>query len=137
VEVALTFSTSLENTNNCDLASNVSYNYSQINENSARASAPLEYKSDAWYAEIASIKADLAALIKGKSELKELIAPTHECENKNASDLSNNSVIMVIEPNSVHSEFVTTKESSLALEEHIIQKETTMLDFLKPELSYI
>jgi hypothetical protein len=52
-------------------------------------------------------------------------------KNKNDSDLSNNSVIMTTESNDVHSEFIATKELSLAVEEHINQKETTMLDFSK------
>jgi hypothetical protein len=49
--------------------------------------------------------------------------------NKNNSDLSNSSVIMANKPNSVYSKFVTTKESSLVVEEHINQKETAMLHF--------
>jgi hypothetical protein len=50
-------------------------------------------------------------------------------KNKSDSDLSNSSVIMTTEPNGVHSEFIASKESSLAVEEHINQKETTTLDF--------
>jgi hypothetical protein len=103
VEVAYNFSAPHVNANNHDLFLNVSNNSSQINENSAKTYAPLEYKSDAWYAEIASIKADLAAL-KGQSEHKELIASAHECEKKNDLDL--------------HSKSVLLKESSLVVEEH-------------------
>lgn len=54
-------------------------------------------------------------------------------ENKNDSDLSNSSVIMTTEPNNIHSESVTSKESSLAVEEHINQKNTAILDLSKAE----
>jgi hypothetical protein len=50
-------------------------------------------------------------------------------KNKSDSDLSNSSVIMTTEPNGVHSKSVASKESILDVEEHINQKETTMLDF--------
>jgi hypothetical protein len=53
--------------------------------------------------------------LKGKSELKELIASTHKCEKKNDSDF--------------HSKSVLLKEPTLVVEEHINQKETTTLDF--------
>jgi hypothetical protein len=96
------------------LALNVFHNSSQSNENSAKTYAPLEYKSDAWYAEIASIKADLAALIKGKSELKEFIASAHDCEKKNGSDF--------------HFKYVLLKEPSLVVKETAKQNKTTMLD---------
>jgi hypothetical protein len=115
VEVAPTFSTSLANANNYDLASNVSYNSGQTNEYSGRVSAPLEYKSDSWYAEIASIKADLAALMKGKSELK-------ECEKKNDSDFYSKSVLL--------------KEPSLVVKDNAKQNKTTMLYFPKAGVSY-
>jgi hypothetical protein len=42
---------------------------------------------------------------------------------------------MTTEPNSVHFEFVTSKESSLDIEEHINQKEIAMLDF--PEVGLV
>jgi hypothetical protein len=38
---------------------------------------------------------------------------------------------MITKPNGVHFESIATKELSLAIEEHINQKETTMLDFSK------
>jgi hypothetical protein len=50
-------------------------------------------------------------------------------KNKSDSDLRNSLVIMTTEPNGVHSESIASKESSLAVEEHINQKETTTLDF--------
>ena len=43
-------------------------------------------------------------------------------EKKNDSDLSNSSIIMTTESNNVHSESVASKESSLAVEEHVNQK---------------
>jgi hypothetical protein len=120
VEVAPTFSSSLANVNNHDL---VHHNYGQINEN-----------SESMYLDEEIRKEDLPEEMH--QELDQILA---QCDflyqvaisknNKNNSDLSNSSVIMATKPNSVHSESVTTKESSLAVEEHINQKETAMLDF--------
>jgi hypothetical protein len=41
---------------------------------------------------------------------------------------------MTTESNSVHFESVSSQESSLAIEEHINQKETSMLDFPEAEV---
>jgi hypothetical protein len=117
VEVANTLLASLENVNNHDLAVNVHHNYSQINENSASMYLDEEVK-----------KEDLPEEMR--QELDQILAQFQRDflyqvgiskKNKNDSDLSNSSVIMATEPNSVHFESVTTKESSLAVEEHINQ----------------
>jgi hypothetical protein len=88
VEVTTTFSALYANDNNHDLALHTS------NRN-----APLEFKSDVWYAEIANIKADLATLIRKRSELKKLIHSSLDNEKENDSDLNNGSVSKTTEPN--------------------------------------
>jgi hypothetical protein len=131
VEVAPTFASSLANANNHDLTANVHHNYGQINVNSASM----------YLDEVR--KEDLPEEMR--QELDQMLAQ-FQCDflyqvaiskkNKSDSDLSNSSVIMTTEPNGVHSESIASKESSLAVKEHINQKEIAMLDFLKPELSY-
>lgn len=76
---------------------------SQKNRNSAKKNAALEVNSDALCAEITSIKASLAALIKGRSKLEKLIGSSHS-EKKNGSDFRNNSVITTTEPKQVYLE---------------------------------
>jgi hypothetical protein len=118
VEVAPTFSSSLANANNHDLAANVHHNYGQINENSASMYLDEEVR-----------KEDLPEQMR--QELDQIFSQ-FQCDflyqvaiskkNKSDSDLSNSSVIMTTEPNGVHSESITSKEWSLAVEEHINQK---------------
>jgi hypothetical protein len=125
VEVAPTFSSSLANANNHDLATDVHHNYSQINENSTSMYLDEEVR-----------KEDLPEEMRQK--LDQILAQ-FQCDflyqvaiskkNKSDLDLSNSSVIMTTEPNGVHSESIAYKESNLAIEQHINQKETAMLDF--------
>jgi hypothetical protein len=127
VEVALTFSSSLAKANNHDLAADVHHNYSQINENSASMYLDEEVSKEDLPEEM---RQELDQILRQfQSDFLYQVAISKK--NKSDSDLSNSSAIMTTKPNGVPSESIASKESSLAVEEHINQKGTTTLDFPK------
>jgi hypothetical protein len=131
VEVAPTFSSSLANANNHDLAADVHHTYGQINENSASMYLDEEIRIEDLPAEMRQELDQILAQFQRDFLYQVAISR----KNKNDSDLSNSSVIMETEPKSVHSESIASKESSLAVKEHINKKETAMLDF--PEVGVV
>jgi hypothetical protein len=127
VKVAPTFSTSLANANIHDLAANVHHNYGQINENSTSMYLDEEVRKEDLPEEMRQELDQILAQFQRNFLYQVAISK----KNKNDSDLSNSLVIMITKPNGVHFESIATKELRLAIEDHINQKETTMLDFSK------